>query len=794
MEKTFFKRITAFSAALTVIAGSAVSCSKEQKQDGKSKDTAQLMAGSYRAVEMDCDVENIRSIGRVNDDQIIISTYDYGEGTPTFYLTDNEFGEFNEISVDFGVKPDDDVTFDVNVAPDGEIMALATFSDYGDIEKPDFEDPDFDYENFDYEEFDKNIKRTYKMYTVDLDGTIKSEKEISGLDEYADDEGRINIGRMSAIGGGRAVLSMYDTMGEDYVLVDADGKAQDKLDLGEANYIDSFSAIDDETIAVTGYFKNSQSIKFLDSETLQEKDEAIDMSAAGLEGQMGSVFRGDDNYKLYVSGSSGLYGLDADNKATEIVNWLDSDLGNGYVSALLFMADGDYVICFNDYQNDEEGLYKLTKRDASELENTKVITVGVLYDDWEVKEKISDYNKSHDDMRFKMVDYSKYDEYDQETGMTITSGADQLKKDIVSGNAPDMIVSYNGALIHSLYNKGLFVDLYDYMNNDSELSKDDIMPNVLSACEIDGKLLSLSPTFTVSTMIAKKKYVDKENWTPDDMIETYRNLPDGMRLTDIDCKESILQMIIGSLGNVIDYEKGTCNFDTPEIRKLLEFCNEFPSQEELIDWEDQSAVNECFSEDNLKNDKVLLGDLYLGDFSEYITTVKGRLKGEDIVFVGNPSTDGRGAVLSLNQHFAILSNAEDKDACWASIKEFFKPVDDEEGSYRYGFSSLRSEFDKEADKTMKKPVYKDENGKEIEEDYTYYDGSKEVKVDPLTQEERDFIVKYIEEADNVSADFDPEVESILEEEIMAYLGGEKTADEIVDLIQNRVSLLVSEQS
>ena len=164
-------------------------------------------------------------------------------------------------------------------------------------------------------------------------------------------------------------------------------------------------------------------------------------------------------------------------------------------------------------------------------------------------------------------------------------------------------------------------------------------------------------------------------------------------------------------------------------------------------------------------------------------------------YLSATTTDGRGAVLTLDKHFAILSNAEDKEVCWNFIKEFLLPAEDgEESMYSYGFPSLKSEFNKLADESMEKPKYKDENGKEVEEDLTYYTSSKEIKVNPLTKEERDFIVDYIESADNVSADFDPEVESILEEEIMAYIGGEKTADEVIDLIQSRVSILVSEQS
>ena len=804
MEKTFLKRITAFSAALTVIAGAAVSCSKKDNasEGGKTKDAAQLMAGAYKTEQIDCDIVNPTSIARISDDKIVITGYDEEKNAPTLYLTDNGFSEFNEVKMEIPeAEGDVEVRYDNCVAPDGEIMVFATFTDYGDGEKPDFDSPDFNPDEFDFEEYYSNVSYSYKLYVVDIDGKVKSSADVTGLEEFQDDEsGSLNIGRASAIGGGKMIATAWGEM-EDYnIIINSDGKVDGELDLGNSNYIDSFTAIDDDTIAVCGYFGGKEYVKYLDAGTLKETGEQIDLSEAGLEGQMGSVFKGTGDYKLYINGSSGLFGITEDGKSTEIVNWLDSDLGDGGIQSLLILDDGDFVVCYNDYSGGDYGnsgstLYKLTKRDASEMENTKVITVGVLYDDWAVKEKISAYNKKNDDVRFKMVDYSKYDNYEEETGKTLSSGADQLKKDIVSGNAPDMIVSYNGAIISSLYNKGLFVDLYEYMDKDSDINKDDIMPNVLNACEIDGKLLSIAPSFNVSTMIAKKKFIDKENWSPDDLIEAYENLPDGMRLTALDCKEQMLSFMMGVLNNCIDYQKGTCNFDTPETRKLLAFVDQFPSSEDLVDWEDQSAMQEMFSEDNFKEDKVLVQELYISDFREYTREIKGRYKGDDIVFVGNPTTDGRGAVLTLDKHFAILSNAEDKEVCWNFIKEFLLPAEDgEESMYSYGFPSLKSEFDKLADESMEKPKYKDENGKEVEEDLTYYTSSKEIKVDPLTKEERDFIVDYIESADNVSADFDPEVESILEEEIMAYIGGEKTADEVIDLIQSRVSILVSEQS
>ena len=101
----------------------------------------------------------------------------------------------------------------------------------------------------------------------------------------------------------------------------------------------------------------------------------------------------------------------------------------------------------------------------------------------------------------------------------------------------------------------------------------------------------------------------------------------------------------------------------------------------------------------------------------------------------------------------------------------------------------------QAEASMKKPVNKDEEGNEREEELYYYSMSGEnIKIDPLTKEEKDYIVNYIKSIDKSMGDFDPEVQQIFNEEVMAFLKGEKSCDDIVDLLQNRVSLLVSEQS
>lgn len=803
MKKTF-TRITALTAALALIAGTAASCGKkEDSNNGKVKTAKELMAASYKAVEIDTDVDNINTIDRIDENRILISTFSERQNAPTLYISDNEFKDIKPIEIDFGVKEDDEVNFNTAVSPDGNIMAFATFVDFGDQKKPDFDDPSFDYESFDFEEFYSHVKYNYKLYTVDLDGNIKSENDITGLDEYADEDGDVNIGRMYPCGGDKVICEVY-SMDNKYVILGTDGKISGELDGLDASYIESVALIDDETIAAAGYFKNyDAAVKYVDANTLKAKDDTVDLKKAGLSDNIGTIFAGSGDYKFLMSTSTALCGIKEDGSGEEIINWLDSDLGNGGVNSIVSMENGDYVIAYQDYTSGTNGstLYRLTKRDVSEMENTKVITIGVMYDNPDIKSKVQEFNKSHDGVRFKMVDYSKYDDYDEENERYTSSGEGQLKNDIVSGNAPDMIVCQNQALIKNLANKGLFVDLSEYLSKDSDIKTDDIMPNILEACKIGGKLLSLPTAFQIQTYAIKAKNFDKDTWTIDEMIDTYKKQPEGTSLTYLDSKETISEMLLSSMCGCIDYEKRTCSFDSPEFKKFLDFANEFPKQDELIDWEDQKAVNEMFNNDNFMKDKQLIDNVYLYDFESYIGQYKGRFGDEDVKFIGGPSVGGNGGVLMLSESLAILTNSTDKDTCWELIKEFFKTPEedeDESGMNRYyisGFPTIKSKFDKMADTATKKPYYIDENGKKVEYNYSYYDQSKNksVDVDPLTEDEKKEIVDYIMNTTTIVDNFDPEIQNIIMEEADAFFEGEKSSEEIISSLQSRISLLLSEQ-
>lgn len=794
MKKRFTGRLTALAAAAAVLAGAAVSCSSKssggsKNDSGASKDPQELMAGSYHAVEFDAEVKfnNISSFAPVGDDKVFICDENYETGIPDLYIADKDFSNIEKINMDLGITEDDNAYVNAVPSPDDNIMVMVTFNDYGDFELPDYDDPDFDYDNFDYEAMEEARTTTYKMYTVDFDGNILSENDLSNIEEYADED--VYMGNITPCSGGRALIRTYGD-DEALLIVDSDGKITGDLKVDSINWFDTLSYIGDNKLAITGYGDKGQQFLFLDMETMKTEESNLDLENESFNGIYG-IYQGTGDYSFYVNTSSDFYGIKEDGSRVKILNWLDADLGNGNLSALLPVGD-EFIIWYYEYKGGGGSLYRLTQRDPSELENVKILTVGTLYDNWEVKEKISEFNKSHDDVRLKMVSYQEYDVYDEVQEKMTSTAQDQLKLDIVSGKAPDIIVPNDRSIIASLANKGLYLDLYEFIDNDPELSRDDFLENILKSCETDGKLYGLTPSFAISTYAIKKKFMDKDTWTVDDMIELYNSLPEGTDLTEYDSKDMMTGIIMNIVAGELDLKNATCNFENPEIKKLMELSEKFPTWEEMMDWDDQEAVDDYYNdrETVFLDDRAVLKNLYLYDFRSYAQESQGYF-GEDISLIGYPSSKGNGARITMYDSIAILSNCPDKEAAWEFVKSFL--VHDE--MHGGGFSILKEEFDKLAEESMSKPYYTDENGKKVEYDNTVYIGGNSKPIKPLTKEEKDFLYDYITSASVVSNEyFTGEMYSMVWEELNAFYCGERSADETLSLLQNRISILLSEQS
>ena len=68
------------------------------------------------------------------------------------------------------------------------------------------------------------------------------------------------------------------------------------------------------------------------------------------------------------------------------------------------------------------------------------------------------------------------------------------------------------------------------------------------------------------------------------------------------------------------------------------------------------------------------------------------------------------------------------------------------------------------------------------------------EIPPLSKEERDFYCDYIINSDSCMNYYNESILNICDEEVSAYFGGGQSAEQTAEYIQNRVSIMLSEQS
>ena len=87
-----------------------------------------------------------------------------------------------------------------------------------------------------------------------------------------------------------------------------------------------------------------------------------------------------------------------------------------------------------------------------------------------------------------------------------------------------------------------------------------------------------------------------------------------------------------------------------------------------------------------------------------------------------------------------------------------------------------------------------ESQNKIEYEYTFFDGKNEIEYPPMSQEDCDIFKKYITGIKSNSSYYDEALFQIISEEADTYFIGDKTAEQVAEIIQNRISILISEQS
>lgn len=553
----------------------------------------------------------------------------------------------------------------------------------------------------------------------------------------------------------------------------------------------------------------------------------IDLNAKGYgkEYELGSsintIYNGSGDYLCYSSSDTGIVGVRADNLQTEsVLNLLNLGIDNSNINSMAVNDDGSFVTVGYDYSGmtARSTLSLITPIDTSEVKEKKVLTLGCFYIDWNIRSQIAEFNKTNEDYTIYATSYSESNDTSD-----YTAALTKFNNEILAGNVPDILLISSGMPYNSYASKGLFADLYEFMDKDDVYNRDAFMPNVLKAMEKDGKLYEITPSFTVQTYAAKKSLVgDATSLTMDQANQILASMPEGATLTNDSQTMTASNFLSTAItfSNFVDYTNATCNFDSPEFKAILETAKKYPAE---IDYDALYNDNPNYwmeQETACRENRALLYSVYFNDFSTY-TNTRDAYFGEDISFVGFPgsgASNATGSVISTGSEIAVSSKSKYKDGAWEFIKLVLDNAVGEQDSGNYGVAiTSDASVAEAADEAVKRitsqyyglPVvksqlqalgqqatipqtYTDTDGTVQQVDNTYYVGNTEVKVNLITQDEVNMLIDYFSTVDTI-ARYDESLTDIINEEANNYFKGTKSVDETASLIQSRASIYLSEQ-
>lgn len=564
------------------------------------------------------------------------------------------------------------------------------------------------------------------------------------------------------------------------------------------------------------------------------------------------VYPGGGEYLFYYKNGETLYGYRAEveegaEHGERLLSWLDADIDSDSIQFFSFLADGRVVVMTRSWYGSggpEVNLAILTATPRSELPEKTILTYATMYLGQDERNRIIDFNKNSTTHRIEVTDYSEYaTEEDYMAGIT------KLNTEILAGSVPD-IIGVSNLPLRQYGAKGILEDLWPFIDNDADISREKLMDRVLNAAEQDGKLYQVFGSFTIQTIIGSSKVVGEDmGWTMQEFQDALASMPDGCTpFGEGTTKTGMLSAMLNqNLDSFVNWETGECSFDGDSFKTALAFCNQFPAefdyenyeynendsdpariadgrqmlmQQSLNDFRSIQMYEAMFGGPEALNHFYLSYD-YSGGSGGYSVVVMASasggsfsadrdsqetnrlIPGRYITFKGYPMEDGScGSSFSISDGLAMSSTCKDKEAAWSFMRQLLLPTDEEDGSfgYRWGFPVNKADFDKMAEESMEVEYITDGEGNQVlDENGNPIQQSKggwgwatlDIDTQATTQGEYDQIMELYNAIDSLYS-YDTKISEIVSDVAGSYFAGDKSLEETADLIQNRVKTYVNE--
>lgn len=495
---------------------------------------------------------------------------------------------------------------------------------------------------------------------------------------------------------------------------------------------------------------------------------------------MYNIYQG-TNTDFLLTDSQGVYTYNiGDTEITKLMDFVNSDLETSYLRNIAIIDDRQFVATYSDLVNWEPHVAVFTRVEPEDVPDKEVLVLGAYYLDSEVLKHVIDFNKTNTNYRITVKDYSSYNTMDD-----YMAGYTQLNNDIIAGKMPDILMANNNVPVANYIAKGLLADVGKLIENDEELSQETFLQNVFDAYSVNGVLYRVVPTFSVNTIIGKTSVLgERTGWNMEEFMQLMSEQPEGTSSFGDITRSSFFYQIMQYCGtDFVDLSTGKCKFDSQEFINMLEFAKTLPEEIEYGEDYDWTQY-----ESQYRNNKTLLMSLYIYSIRDLNYSIYGQF-GEDVSFVGFPSENKDGSVVNTSMSFTLSAASANLDGAWEFVRYYL--TDEYQDNIQWQLPVNKEAFEKIAQEATQKPYYLDENGNKVEYEETVYLNGESVPLPPMSQEQVDRIVEFVESVDKVSY-YNEDIQNIIDEEAASFFADHKTAADVASIIQKRVELYVSE--
>jgi len=469
---------------------------------------------------------------------------------------------------------------------------------------------------------------------------------------------------------------------------------------------------------------------------------------------------------FFVQDKLGYYRMDVETNSKETLLLWESmeDRRPDTRNSVIYFQNGKFLLLdpIGNWSNltINYEFFLLTPATGDENSEKLILTIGGLgiSSDSTIGYAVRIFEKMYPEVQVKIKDYTNGENiYESEV---YERAFGEMLLDMYAENPPDILVENRIVSLSVLKNKGLFLDLLPFMEEDTEFHSDDYFQSLF--IKEDEPVYQVYTDFAVIGMVSAKPVTDGRMQLTmkefDDLVASFSE--DQKPFHAISSGTLLSSLSWAMLPDLIDESKGTVNLQSDTFRNILEF-----SKKHGLSQDEMSAVLDIDAENLYRENRVLFSLKYLERISHF--SHWRQEFGAPVTMTGIPTENGIFPFCVTKQAYGIHASTEQKDIAWNFIKVLLgKEVGDSivEHSLPFRKSSLEAKIQEE----------------------------KERDSSSMSEEEEKLLYQLIENMSMATA-FDYRFDFILQEEAEAYFCDQKTIEDVMKICQTRIETYVNDK-